>query len=148
MRRTVLRGAAAVAAIGAALALAPTAANAAVGDSWREGDRYHEVIFDRGISWLDGTVEITAHCPTNYEYLDAATGTAGRDAGQGLVIREEATGIYVDELSHRRTFAWYHNEIKVATGSVIAVSNWNPLLTAGFSVEMVCTSNLDDGWKP
>jgi hypothetical protein len=148
-RRSAFLGATTLAAvIGSVLTVAPGPAMAAEGDSWIEGERYYEILFDRGVSWLDGEIQVAATCPTSHKYLDAKSGTPDRDAGQGLVITQEHEDFWINELSHRRSYTWLWDSTRVASGTVLSFSTWNPFYNAGLQVKMVCTKNADDGWKP
>jgi hypothetical protein len=146
--------AAAAAATVAGAGLAPSPALAAettskTGQVWHDdaGNR-HEVLYDGKIRDIPGREGLVAgSCPREEPYLHEKTGTAGRNVGQGFIVRDDTWGVEVNEVWTKRTFGVRPDGARVVTGTVLRAEFpiWN--IYAAVWIEMVCTKNPSEAWR-
>jgi hypothetical protein len=128
-------------------ALAPVAANAAVGDHWNPApDQYREIRFEQKVTGWAPKTDWTAQCPSEFKYLDSRVQTEHRRLGKGIIGWEESFG--VELTAEQRSYEILADGTKVFTGTTgYAYNAPVPFLQLAARVDMVCTDSLQHAWK-
>lgn len=110
-----------------------------------EGD-WHKIIYDRGFSGAGYMPAAVGKCPDGW-YLNASTGTAGMDVGQGFRVNMTVEGrTRPSEGAGNRTYVTLPDGRKAVRGSLLNL--WNYGFDNRVHVEMVCTKDTNKAWVP